>query len=144
MAERNDPYSNFNFIVEIEGLSVAGFNEVCGLTTESGIIEYRNGNENTTPRKIPGLKKYGNIVFKRGFTSNTELWEWRRTVLDGNTERRAGAVIVLDENRQPGLRFEFRDAWPVKWEGPSLDAQANGVAIETLELAVEGLQFDTA
>jgi phage tail-like protein len=139
MGSRNDPYGNFNFIVEIDGLGAAGFAEVSGLTTESDVIEYRNGNEDITVRKLPGLKKYTNITLKRGFTQNKELWEWRKQVLDGQTQRRNGSIIVLDKARNEVLRFTFREAWPVRWDGPDLDAQGKGVAIETLVIAHEGL-----
>jgi len=140
---RNDPFGSFNFLVEIDGITVAGFSEVSGLTTESEVIEYRNGDEPTTVRKLPGLKKYANIVLKRGFTNNKELWEWRKTVLDGQTERRTGSIVLLGERREEVLRFNFHEAWPVKWEGPPLNAKGNEVAIETLELAVEAIELSS-
>lgn len=142
MSSRNDPYGNFNFIVEIDGVSSAGFAEASGLSTKSDVIEYRNGDEHTTVRKLPGLTKYTNITLKRGFTQSKELWEWRKTVLEGQTQRRSGAITVLDEARNPVLRFEFREGWPVRWDGPDLDARASGVAIETLVIAHEGLSLE--
>jgi phage tail-like protein len=138
--DRNDPYSSFNFLVDIGG-AVAGFSECSGLTTETDPIEYRNGNEDITVRKLPGLKKFTNIVLKRGYTDATELWEWRKTVLDGRTERRAGTITLLNEAREPALRWEFREGWPSKWEGPALNAKNNEVAIESLEIAHEGLRL---
>jgi phage tail-like protein len=137
--DRNDPYSAFNFILEIDGIDAAGFSECSGLTTETNVVEYRNGNEDITMRKLPGLKKFNNIVLKRGFTTNKSLWEWRKTVLDGKTERKGGAIVLLDEGRQEALRWTFREGWLSKWEGPSLNAKNNEVAIESLEIAVEGL-----
>ncbi|MCG8346180.1 MAG: phage tail protein [Chloroflexales bacterium] len=142
--ERNDPYSAFNFIIEIDGFddAVAGFSECSGLTTETDAIEYRNGNEDITVRKLPGLKKFTNIVLKRGYTDNKALWEWRKTVMDGKTERKGGAIVLLDEARQEALRWNFREGWPSKWEGPTLNAKNNEVAIESLEIACESIELE--
>lgn len=137
---RNDPYSAFNFLVEIENVTVAGFSECSGLNTETDAIEYRNGNDDFTVRKLPGLKKFGNITLKRGFTDSTELWEWRKRVLDGKTERKSGSIVLLDEAGQTALRWNFREAWPRKWAGPTLNGKNNEVAIEEMEIVHEGLE----
>lgn len=139
---RNDPYSAFNFLVEIDGVTVAGFSECSGLTTETDVIEYRNGSEDITVRKLPGLKKFTNINFKRGFTDSRELWEWRTKVMDGRTERQSGSIVLLNEARDPALRWNFREGWPTKWSGPTLNAKNNEVAIEELEIAVESLVLE--
>jgi len=141
MAKRNDPYSRFNFLLEIDGVTKAGFSEVSGLTTETTVIEYREGNERATTRKIPGLTKYSNIVLKRGITKERSLWNWRKTVIDGATQRTSGSIILLDESRQEVARWTFREAWPCKWEGPTFNAKSSDVAIETLELAHEGFEL---
>jgi phage tail-like protein len=140
---RNDPYTAFNFVLEIDGLKVAGFSEVSGLNTETDIIEYRNGDEDHTVRKLPGLKKFTNITLKRGFTQDKELWLWRKTVLEGKTERKGGSIVLKDEAHNEALRWNFREGWVNKWEGPSMNAKNNEVAIETLEIAVEGLTVAT-
>ncbi len=141
MADRNDPYAQFNFLVEIDGLSVAGFTEVGGLTSESDIIEYREGADTATVRKLPGLRKYSNIALKRGFTQNKELWDWRNTTNEGKTERKAGSIILLDEARNEALRWNFSEGWISKWEGPALNSTANEASIESLEIAVEGIEL---
>jgi phage tail-like protein len=140
--DRNDPFSSFNFLVEIDGVTVAGFSECSGLTTETDIIEYRNGDEDITVRKLPGLKKFGNITLKRGFTTSKELWDWRKKVMDGKTERQSGAIVLLNEARQPALRWNFSEGWPRKLDGPTFNAKNNEVAIETLEIAVERLEME--
>ena len=140
---RNDPYSQFNFQVEIDGVTKAGFSEVSGLTTDTNIIEYREGNEITTVRKLPGLMKYNNIVLKRGWTSDQSLWNWRKQVIQGSTQRSSGAIVLLDEARKPALRWTFREGWPSKWEGPALNAKTSEAAIETLEIAHEGLELES-
>jgi phage tail-like protein len=134
---RNDPYAQYNFVLEIQGTTVAGFAEVGGLSMEQGIIEYREGSDTATVRKLPGLRKYGNITLKRGYTQNRELWDWRKTTIDGVTERKQGAVILRDEAGQAALRWEFREGWISKYEGPALKATANEAAMESIEIAVE-------
>jgi phage tail-like protein len=140
-AARNDPISAFNFIIEIDGVVVGGFAECSGLQTETPPIEYRTGAEDITVRKLPGLRKYPNIVLKRGYTNSRELWEWRKKVINGRTDRRSGSITLLDEARQKALEWKFREAWPTKWDGPTLNAKNNEVSIETLEIAHEGLEL---
>jgi len=120
----------------------AGFSEVGGLTSEEDVIEYRDGKEDTTVRKIPGLKKFTNINFKRGYTKSKDLWQWRKSVMDGKTERLSGTVTPLDEARQPALVWRFFEGWPSKWSGPALNAKNNEIAIEELEICVEGLELE--
>lgn len=139
MPDRNDPYGAFNFRVEIDGVTVAGFTEASGLETEQDVIDYRDGNEDITVRKIPGLKKFTNISLKRGFTGSDELWEWRKRVMDGQTERKSGAIVLLNEGREEVARWEFVEGWPSKWEGPAFNAKNSEVAIESLEIVHEGL-----
>lgn len=133
------PYTQFNFLLEIDGVVSAGFTEVSGMTSETDAIEYREGSDVTHVRKLPGLSKYGNITLKRGFTDNTDLADWRKSVTDGVTQRKDGAIILMNEAGEPALRWEFTNGWPVKLEGAALNATANEVAMETVELAIESL-----
>ena len=137
----DNPYAQFNFLLEIDGLAAAGFTEVSGMNTETDPIEYREGSDPTHPRKLPGLSKYGNITLKRGYTQSNELWEWRKSTIDGVTARKSGAVILLDEAGAPALRWEFFDAWINKYEGPGLNATTNEAAIESIEFVVERWQL---
>ena len=138
--DRNDPYSAFNFVVEIEDVPVAGFSECSGLSVEMDVIEYRNGDEDATPRKLPGLKKFGSIVLKRGITPDTALWEWFQRVMDGQTERRSGLIVLLNEAREPAVRWIFREGWPCKWIGPTLHGKGGEIAIEELVIAIEDIR----
>lgn len=140
-SKRNDPYGRFNFLLEIDGVATAGFTEVSGLSTETSVIEYREGSDRSPTRKLPGITKYSNITLKRGITKDRSLWQWRKTVMDGATQRKNGSVVLLDESRQEVARWNFHDAWPCKWEGSSLNATSSEVAIETLELAHEGFEL---
>jgi phage tail-like protein len=142
VGDRKDPFGQFNFRLEIDGTNVAGFTEVGGLASESDVGEYREGTEPALLRKIPGLKKYTNITLKRGFTDNSELWEWRKTSEDGATERRDGSIVLLDESRTEALRWNFRAGWISKYEGPALNSTTSEAAIESIEIAHEGLEMD--
>jgi phage tail-like protein len=136
---RNDPYKAFRFHVELDGLTAAAFSEVSGLESETVVVEYRTGSEHGL-RKLPGLTKYSNIVLKRGITQDAELWNWRQRVIEGNLDRHNGSIILLDDSGQEQVRWNFHNAWPCKLNASSLNAHGNEVAIETLELAHEGLE----
>jgi phage tail-like protein len=138
---RNDPFTSFNFIVDIQGMK-AGFSEVGGLTSETDVAEYREGNEETTVRKIPTKTKFSNLTLKRGMTDNHDLYKWRRLVEQGKTQRLPGTITLLDEARKPALVWKFYEAWPVKWAGPAFNAKNNEIAIEELNLAIEGLELE--
>ena len=136
---RHDPLTSFNFIITVENMR-AGFSEVSGLATETDIIEYREGSEDISARKIPGKRKYTNISLKRGYTADgKDLWAWRKTVMDGKTVRKGGTITLLNEARQPALTWEFSEGWPSKWAGPAMNAKNNDIAIEEFEICIEAL-----
>jgi len=137
--DRKDPYKNFRFLLEIDGIAQAGFSEVTVPDSTSDVTEYREGNEPITPRKLPGLTKYGNITLKWGMTDSLEIYNWRKQVEDGKIKdaRKNVAVILWGDEGEPVGRWEFSQAWPIKYDGPDLNAKGNEVAIETLEIAHE-------
>ena len=135
---RSDPYKNFNFNVSIEGITM-GFSECTGLDAEVNVIEYREGGDHLV-RKLPGLKKFTNITLKRGITDSLEIYNWFKAIMNGQNDRRDGSVILLDEESKPVARWNFKNAWPCKYQGPRLNAKGNEVAIETLELACEWIE----
>jgi phage tail-like protein len=137
---RHDPFKNFNFLVEIDGIAQAGFSECTGLRLEVDVIEYREGGERSSVRKLPGLAKVGDITLKRGVTISNELQAWFESVRNGVADRRNGAIVLLDDERKPVVRWKFFNAFPRKWEGPDLDAKGSDMAIETLTLSCEGLE----
>src|SRR6266545_1973955 len=124
--QRNDPYRGFNFRVEINGLDgtiQAGFREAGGMTLNTDPVEYREGNEvRLNVRKLTGLRKFANITLKRGYSQDIRIWKWYQNVLNGVDDRREGALILLDEQRNPVLRWNFDGGWICKWEGPALNA----------------------
>jgi phage tail-like protein len=137
--QRQDPYRVYNFVVEIDGIARAAFRECSGLDTSNDPIDYREGTDGLHVRKLPGLTKSSNITLKWGTTDDASLWDWRKSVMDGHVERKNGSIVLLDDTGTEKIRWNFRDAWPTKWTGPSLNATGNEVAIETLEIVHEGL-----
>jgi len=145
---REDPYASHQFEVVITGISDDGtavkgsFSECTGLDISMDPIEYRNGSEDATVRKIPGLKKYPNIVLKRGIIGDLTFWNWILEGMNGAVHRTEGSIILLDEAKNEVMRWHFKRGWPTKFAGPALNAKNNEIAMETLEIAHEGLSID--
>ncbi len=144
MAGRIDPYAAFNFRVEIDGVTAAGFSECHGLEASVEVIEYREGNDRiNTVRKLPGLVRYPPIVLRRGLTQDKSLWQWFQSVVNGEVQRSAGSIVLMNAAHQEVMRWNFMGGWPSKWEGPALNAKNNEIAIETLEIQHEGLELES-
>ena len=139
VGDRKDPFRAYNFLIEIDGIARGGFRECSGLDSSQDPIEYREGTDSLTPRKLSGLVKYSNVTLKWGVTDDGELWEWRQTAAEGNIERKNGSIVLLDDTGQEQVRWNFREGWPTKWTGPSFNATGSEVAVETLEIAHEGV-----
>jgi len=139
MATRPDPFRGFNFLVEIDGITQAGFQECSGLDSQTASIDYREGGDANHVRKLPGLNSFTPISLKRGITDSDELWKWRLTAVEGKAERRNGSVVLLDEKGAEKLRWNFSSAWASKWTGPAFNSTGNAIAVETLEITHEEL-----
>lgn len=135
-----DHIGNFNFKVEINGVTVAAFQEVGGLEVTTEVIEYQDGDD-LSVRKRPGRTSYSNIILKRGYTATDELWQWMSETIDGTVERKSGSVVLFgDDAATEIIRYNFFEAWPCRWKGFVLDGKGTDVAIEELELAVERIE----
>ena len=136
------PLPAFSFTVEWGGTRV-GFTEVSGLTQENQLIEYRDGAfPEYSSIKMPGLRKFSNITLKRGIIkSDNEFATWLSTVKMNTVERRDLVVSLLNEEHEPVMVWKVQNAFPVKVEGPGLKATGNEVAIESIEIAHEGLEL---
>jgi phage tail-like protein len=141
---RQDPLRNFRYRLEIDGIEQAGFAEVAigDLSTEP--IEYREGDEITTVRKLNGLNKYANITLKWGITDSMEIAEWHHLIVDDSTPldaaRRTVVIRVQNEAGEDKAAFEVTKAWPCKYDPTDLNGKGNEVAIDTLELCNEGIR----
>ena len=139
---RNDPYRGYNFRIELDNTSVAAFREASGLSQNTDPVDYREGTDAwLSVRKLPGLRKYSNITLKRGITENKDLWNWYKNILNGVKDRRNGAVILQDEQHNDVLRWNFENGFICKYEGPTLNATSNDVAIESIEICHERLEL---
>lgn len=142
-AQSQYPLPVFHFRVEWGGTRI-GFSEVTGLTQEIQAIEYRDGSfPEYSSIKMPGLRKYSNVTLKRGvIKSDNEFFNWLATVKMNQIERRDLTISLLNENHEPVMTWKILSAFPVKVEGPQLKAAGNEVAIESIELAHEGLTVE--
>lgn len=139
MANRTDPYRVYKYKVEIDGITRGGFREASGLDSSQDPIEYREGTDPLHAKKLPGLNKSSNISLKWGITDDAQLWEWRKKSIDGKVERKNGSIVLYNDAGEEKIRWNFMEGWPTKWTGPSFNATGNEVAIETLEIAHEGI-----
>lgn len=137
------PLPKFHFQVEWGGTKI-GFSEVSGLDVETDVLEYRTGSMPVfSTMKMPGMQKYSNITLKRGvFQNDNEFFEWWNTVKLNTIERRDIIIALLDGDHEPQVVWKVRNAWPVKIQSTDLKADGNDVAIETLEIAHEGLTIE--
>ena len=139
---RSDPYRGYNFRMEVDGVDEASFREVSGLSLTTDPVDYREGTDAwLSVRKLTGLRKYSNLTFKRGITTNQDLWNWYKNILNGVDDRRNGAVVLQDEEHNDVLRWEFQNGWICKWEGASLNATSNDVVIESIEICHERVEL---
>lgn len=139
----NYPLPKFHFRVEWGGSKI-GFTEVTGLNIENEMIEYRDGSSPEYHKvKMPGLQKYGNITLKRGmFNGDNEFFQWLNTVSLSKVERRDVSIALLNENHEPVYIWRVKNAFPVKVIAPDFKSDANEVAVETIEIAHEGLTIE--
>ena len=137
---RVDPYKDFRFLVEIDGIVQAGFSECSGFGSDVEVIDYREGGDSATVRKLPGKTSYPDITLKWGLTDSRELYDWHRAAINGAIERKNGSIILQDDVGDEQVRWNFFDAWPSKWAGPALNATGNAVAVETLTVTCEKVE----
>lgn len=133
------PHGKFRYKVEIDGLDAGGFSEVSGFDASIDVIEYREGDMVQTPMKIPGLKKYGNITLKQGLADSMVLYDWVIAGVNGAVVRKTITITLLDEEEAPAASWQVINAWPTKYTAPDFNATSSEVAIETLEIAHEGM-----
>ncbi|VVB84178.1 T4-like virus tail tube protein gp19 [uncultured archaeon] len=139
---RNDPYRNFRFRVEIDGVQTASFAEATIPDTTTDSVDYREGTDLPFQKKLSGLTKYGNITLKKGLTDSVELYNWRKSVEDTGAikARKNISLILIDEEGNDKARWDIMEAWPTKYNPSGFSAKANEVVIETLEIVHEGIK----
>ncbi|MAZ28363.1 MAG: phage tail protein [Cytophagaceae bacterium] len=134
------PLVKFHFSVDWAGTNI-GFTEVSGLDVETELIEYRQGaSPEYSKIKMPGMQKFSNITLKRGsFKGDNEYFTWWNSVKLNTIERRDITISLLNEEHEPVIVWKVKNAFPVKVQSTDLKGDANEVAIESMEIAHEGL-----
>lgn len=136
---RLDPYSAYNFLVEIEGIIAGGFTDVSGLSVQTDVERKMFGGENNLEYKFVTTTKASDLVLKHGLTDLDLLWTWYENVTNGIIDRKNGSIYLLDHSGLPAMWWDFEGAFPIKWDGPTFNSANNTVATESLTLAINKL-----
>jgi len=144
MPDRLDPYAGYNFSVELDGITRAGFRNCSGLDSTTNAGTYREGTDRVlSSRKIPGLVTHGDVTLSRGLTADDKLWKWREKVVTGQVERHNISITLLNDVGDPKITWNLYECWPTQWTGPSFDATSDEVAVEQLVLTYERIEVDS-
>lgn len=137
---RVDPFKNFRFLVEIDGITQAGFADCSGFGSNVEVVEYREGGDSATVRKLPAKVSYPDITLKWGITNSRELYDWHLAAVNGQIQRKNGSIILQDDLGTEQVRWNFFSAWPSKYAAPEMNAKGNDVAIDALTVSCERLE----
>lgn len=140
-----DPPFTGGFVLTVDGVEIGAFTEVTGLAVTLDLEEIAEGGNNEATVKVPGRLKWPNLVFKRGITTDDNLFSWMITSAgdgyDGGGRkltRHTGSVALLDSTHAKVREWKFREAMPVRWTGPALAAASSALATEELEVCHGG------
>lgn len=139
MPDKKEAYPGCRFYVMIDDKAQGVFTEVSGLQVEMDVMEYQEGGNNGFVHRLPGFTKMSNLTLKRGMTSSNDFYKWCADIANGKFTRRHVSVVMYDVAGNELMHWNFLNAYPVKWIGPQLRAADAVAAIETLELAHEGM-----
>jgi phage tail-like protein len=131
---------NYRFYVKIDNIPQAAFTEVSGLNLETVVQDYEEGGTNYYVHRLPGRTKVSNLVLKRGVTKDNEFFKWYRDFMTGKAKRQDITLVMYDTAGTELFHWNFKNVYPVKWSGPQFSADGKSIAIETLELAHNGME----
>lgn len=136
---RKDPYRNFRFRVEIDGIAQASFADATIPDSSTAPIDYREGTDPVHSRKLAGMTTYGNVTLKWGLTDSMDLYNWRKQVIDKGAlgARKNLSLVLIDEAGDDKARWNVMEAWPTKYDTSDFSAKGGEVMIETLDLVCE-------
>lgn len=140
-AQETDAFPNWRFYVEVDGMKQAVFTALNGLQAQMDVSEYEEGGNNGFVHKLPGRTKIGNVTLKRGITRSNDFLKWYMQIAQGKIERRNVSVVMYDVKGEVVQRWNFVQAYPVKWTGPEFSADGTAAAVESLELAHDGMSL---
>ena len=142
--ETGDVVAGYSFQVEIDGVTLAQFKEVSGISSEIQVIEHRENTKGGIPvmKKLPGHRKSGDISLKRGRTDDKALWDWHKKVQDGDIKgaRKNGSIVLYDSAMSEVGRFNFFNGWPSKIATDALSTDSNDAIKESITLIIERLE----
>ena len=134
-----DHIGAFNFLVEIEGVTIGPVLSIEGLTSRTDVVRFKDGGD-IVVRQRPGRSHADNIVIQRGYTNNDELFDWYAAVRNGRVERKSGSVIIVGDDASEIARFNFFEAWPCRWSLLPMDGDDSTALVEEIEIAVERIE----
>ena len=136
-----DPYPNYNFKIEIDGITEGHFKQCTNLGARVQTISYREGGDQVVHR-IPGQVEYADATLRGGVTASRQLWMWFQAAVKGTPQRKTVSVVVYGaDGVQERLRWNLINAWPKEFQCMPLDAQGSEIAIYTLSIAFETLEL---
>jgi phage tail-like protein len=151
----NDPLTGYRFFVTLDAadtyvppqqavlvppMLAAGFQEVTGLGAQLDIMAYPEGGQNDHVHQLPVRHSWGRITLKRGVTSDLSIWLWYQAGLSQSLgARRDGVITLLSVDGLPTMAWMFRGGLAAKWDGPTFNANQSAIAIESIEIAHEGI-----
>jgi phage tail-like protein len=152
---RKDPVLGYNFqitlmdsssqlaavTISVGVMPQGGFSECSGLEMSLQVEEHREGGRNGAVLKFPSRVNWSNIRLRRGAALSDELWNWHYGFVEGRGKRRDGVIVLQNSERTPVKVWRFSRGLPIKWTGPTMNANQSQVAIEELEIAHEGLKL---
>lgn len=141
MVAAAEAYAGCRFYVMIEGQAEGVFTEVSGLQVEMDVMDYQEGGNNGFVHRLPGFTKVSNLTLKRGISNSNDFFKWCTEIAGGKFKRRNISVVMYDAAGNKLIQWDFKHAYPVKWIGPQFKAADAAAAIETLELAHEGMSL---
>jgi phage tail-like protein len=137
-----DAVPSFRFYLEVANVLEAVFTEVSGLQTEMETVGIEEGGINGFTRRVPGRVKVSNLTLKRGMTRSNDFIKWFMSTRPGSVDRRNISLVLYDVKGEKIASWHFQNAYPVKWVGPQFTSDGNAVAVETVELAHEGMTVE--
>ena len=135
----HDPFMSFNFAMEVGGVVIGGFSEVSGLGSEIKLESYEEGGLNGFVHQFPSRTTYPNLVLSRGLVNIDLFYLWYKATSEGIIQQMNGTIMLLNSQHIPVMWWTVKKAYPVKWEGPKLDAGSDEVSIERIELVHQGI-----
>jgi phage tail-like protein len=148
-AGRFEPFKDFKFRIKWDGRYVAGVTHISPLRRTTDVIEYREGADPSSSRKLTGLTKYAPITLKRGITADHAFEQWANQVskLNGTPDlahfRKDVVIDLIDDAGRVVLAYFVYRCWVSEYVAlPYLDAETDSIAFESITLENEGWERD--